>query len=99
MARLNLRPVQMQEGGTAEEPVTLEQRNAPIIDIIGSQAVAPVLPSGATFVGAGQTPQEQEFVQTPQITDLAPTTAPSVAQPAGTQLTPCLLYTSDAADE
>ena len=97
MARLNLRPIPMQEGGSAEEPVTLEQRNAPIIDIIGSQAVAPVLPSGATFVGAGQTPQEQEFLQTPQITDLAPTTAPSVAQPAGTQVTPFAAPTVQAA--
>ena len=45
MARLKLKPLPMQEGGGVED------RNRPIIDIIGSQAVAPVLPSGATFVG------------------------------------------------
>ena len=97
MARLNLRPVSLQEGGTAEEPVTLEQRNAPIIDIIGSQAVAPVLPSGATFVGAGQTFDPQEFTQTPQITDIAPVAAPAITQAPATQLTPTVAPTVQAA--
>ena len=77
MARLNLRPVQMQEGG--EAPTTLEQRNQPIIDIMGSQAVAPVLPSGATFVGAGQAAQPGELLQTPEIFD-TPTAALTAAQ-------------------
>ena len=62
MARLKLKPLPMQEGGG------IEDRNRPIIDIIGSQAVAPVLPTSTTFVGAGQTAQPGELIQTPEIT-------------------------------
>ena len=79
MARLNLRPVQMQEGGAA--PTTVEQRNAPILDIIGSQAVAPALPAGATFVGAGHAVDPGELLQTPQIT-------PPAIAPTATAVTP-----------
>ena len=72
----------MQEGGG------IEDRNRPIIDIIGSQAVAPVLPSGATFVGEGQTVQPLEFQQTPQITDAPAVSTPAIAHAPATQITP-----------
>jgi|TARA_R100000008_G_scaffold71251_1_gene49023 hypothetical protein len=104
MAKLNLRPVPMQEGGLLNgiradttQPVTLEQRNAPIIDIIGSQAAAPVLPAGATFVGEGQTAQPLEFQQTPQITDAPAVSTPSIAQAPATQITPTTAPTIETA--
>ena len=40
----------------------IEAKNAPIIDIMGRQAVGPVMPPGSGFVGAGQLPQANEFV-------------------------------------
>jgi len=74
MARLNLRPLPMQEGGTT--PTTVDERNQPIIDIMGSQAISPALPAGTTFVGAGQAVQPGELLDTAQVTDtpLAQTT-------------------------
>jgi len=83
MARLNLRRVPLQEGGDATAG-TIEERNAPIIDITGSQAVAPVLPAGTTFIGAGQTVQPGEILPgtTGQVTATAPTaTAAQAAAP------------------
>jgi hypothetical protein len=91
MARLKLKPLPMQEGGGVED------RNRPIIDIIGSQAVAPVLPAGATFVGEGQTAQAEEFQQIPQITDLAPVSTPSITQAPATQITPTTAPTIETA--
>ena len=67
MARLKLRPLPMQEGG--ETPTTVDERNQPIIDIMGSQAVSPALPAGTTFVGAGQAVQPGELLDTAQVTD------------------------------
>ena len=78
----------LSESEETNQPVGLEDRNAPIIDIIGSQAAAPVLPSGATFVGAGQIAQANEFQQTPQITDIGQVAVPDIAQAPATQLTP-----------
>jgi len=78
----------LSESEETNQPIGLEDRNAPIIDIIGSQAAAPVLPSGATFVGAGQTAQANEFQQTPQITDIGQVAVPDIAQAPATQLTP-----------
>ena len=62
------------DGATA---TGIEARNAPIIDIIGSQAVRPVLPPGSTFVGAGQIAQANEFVNpnASQVSGAAPTAA------------------------
>ena len=83
MARLNLRRVPLQEGGDATAG-TIEERNAPIIDIMGSQAVAPVLPAGTTFIGAGQTVRPGEILPgtTGQVTATAPTaTAAQAAAP------------------
>jgi len=91
MARLKLKPLPMQEGGGVED------RNRPIIDIIGSQAVAPVLPAGATFVGEGQTAQAEEFQQIPQITDLAPVSTPSITQAPQVQITPTTAPTIETA--
>jgi hypothetical protein len=91
MARLKLKPLPMQEGGGVED------RNRPIIDIIGSQAVAPVLPAGATFVGEGQTAQAEEFQQIPQITDLAPVSTPSITQAPQVQITPTTAPTVETA--
>ena len=69
----------MQEGGTTA--TTVDERNQPILDIMGSQAVSPALPTGATFVGAGQAVQPEELLQTPQVT-------PPSAIPAATAITP-----------
>ena len=80
MARLNLRPLPMQEGG--ETPTTVDERNQPIIDIMGSQAVAPALPSGATFVGSAQQAQPGELIQTPEITGSTPATVATAQTPA-----------------
>ncbi|MDC0344384.1 hypothetical protein OAM66_02650 [Pelagibacteraceae bacterium] len=78
MARLNLNRVPLQEGTAATNSATatgVEARNAPIIDIMGSQAVGPVLPPGSSFVGAGQVAQADEFVDptTSQVATTAPT--------------------------
>jgi hypothetical protein len=78
----------LSESEETNQPIGLEDRNAPIIDIIGSQAVGPVLPSGATFVGAGQNVQAEELQQTPQITDIGQVAVPDIAQAPATQLTP-----------
>ena len=60
----------------------IEARNAPIIDIVGKQAVGPVMPPGSSFVGAGQIAQANQFVNpaTSQVAGAAPTA--TVAQTA-----------------
>jgi hypothetical protein len=64
MARLNLNRVPLQEGTDPTQTPAggIEAKNAPIIDIMGRQAVGPVMPPGSGFVGAGQLPQANEFV-------------------------------------
>jgi len=66
MARLNLKRVPLADGNTPPEPpsLTVDQRNRPIIDFMGEQAVTPGLPAGATYVGAGQVAKQDEFVST-----------------------------------
>ena len=84
MARLNLNRVPLQDGtDPAQTPSAgIEARNAPIIDIMGRQAVGPVLPPGSSFVGAGQLPQANEFVD-PASTTVTPTApAANIAQVA-----------------
>jgi len=66
----------------SEAPTTVDERNQPIREIMGSQAVAPVLPTGGTFVGAGQTAQPGELIQTPEITGLTPATVATAQAPA-----------------
>ena len=85
MARLNLNRVPLQEGTATTNSASasgIETRNAPIIDIMGRQAVGPALPPGSSFVGAGQVAQANEFVDpaTSQVTPTAP--AATVAQAA-----------------
>jgi len=62
--------------------VSIENRNAPIIDIMGRQAVKPVLPSGTTFVGAGQVAKANEFVDPASNKVAAATPTASLAQVA-----------------
>ena len=84
MARLNLNRVPLQDGTdpTQTPSAGIEDRNAPIIDIMGRQAVGPVLPPGSSFVGAGQLPQANEFVD-PASTTVTPTApAANIAQVA-----------------
>jgi|TARA_R100001443_G_scaffold87571_4_gene94097 hypothetical protein len=66
----------------SEAPTTVDERNQPIREIMGSQAVAPVLPTGTTFVGAGQTAQPGELIQTPEITGATPATVATAQTPA-----------------
>ena len=74
----------------------IEARNAPIIDIVGRQAVGPVMPPGTAFVGAGQTAQANQFVNpaTTQVAGTAPTAniaqvaAPSMVTAPTTLTTP-----------
>lgn len=89
MARLNLNRVPLQEGtNDGATALSVDKRNAPIIDIMGSQAVGPVLPPGSSFVGAGQVAQANEFVDpsTSQVTPTAPAATVSQA-PAPTLVT------------
>jgi hypothetical protein len=81
------------DGATARG---IEARNAPIIDIVGRQAVGPVMPPGTAFVGAGQTAQANQFVNpaTTQVAGTAPTAniaqvaAPSMVTAPTTLTTP-----------
>ena len=89
MARLNLNRVPLQEGtDDGATALSVDKRNAPILDIMGSQAVGPVLPPGSSFVGAGQVAQANEFVDpaTSQVTPTAPAATVSQA-PAPTLVT------------
>ena len=75
---------------TPPPSLTVDQRNRPIIDFMGEQAVTPGLPAAATYVGAGQVARANEFVSAgdktiaptaPLATAAQATTPPSVATP------------------
>ena len=80
---------------TPPPSLNVDQRNKPIIDFMGEQAVNPGLPAAATYVGAGQTAQANEFVS-PANKQISPTSAQptaSIAQAPAAVATPTTLTT------